>query len=170
MAFQFAYSMDANGVGVVVDYPLDTLANYKNGSVVTKVSRGELVELNNGLVRRASATSTAALGVVEGTEFTGLVAQGQPYAAVNSSFTADAIDTTKFPNGVAKIRTDKSAVFRVPLKSGQTADNTNIGQEYGIDVDATTGDQTVDLTSTTNTVVKVVEVSKDGKTVFVTLK
>lgn len=169
MAFQFAYKMDGQSVGVVKDFLLDTLTNYQNGTGTNGVKKGDLVILNNGLVRRAASTSTAAIGVVEGTEFTGLVAQGQPYAATNSSFTAEAIDTTKYPNGVVKVRYHADAVYRVPVKSGQTATNANIGNLYGIATDAS-GDQTVDLTNTTNTLVRIVEISKDGKTVFVTLK
>lgn len=169
MAFEFAYTTDGTSVGIVKDFPLDTLENYKNGTGTNGVKKGDLVVLNNGLVRRADAKATAALGVVEGTEFTGLVAQGQPYAATNSSFTAEAIDKTKYPNGVVKVRYHANAVYRVPVKAGQTATNANIGNLYGIATDAS-GNQTVDLTSTTNTVVKVIDVSKDGKTVFVTLK
>jgi hypothetical protein len=169
MAFQFAYTTNGQSVGVVNDFPLDTLENYQNGTGTNGVKKGDLVVLNNGLVRRADASATSALGVVEGTEFTGLVAQGQPYAATNSSFTAEVLDTDKNPNGVVKVRVNADAVYRVPVKSGQTATNANIGGEYGIATDAS-GDQTVDLTSTTNTVVKVIDISKDGKFVFVTLK
>lgn len=169
MAFQFAYTMDGQSVGVVNDFPLDTLTNYQNGTGTNGVKKGDLVVLKDGLVRRANASVTSALGVVEGTEFTGLVAQGQPYAATNSSFTAEVLDTNKNPNGVVKVRVNKDAVYRVPVKSDQTATKANIGGEYGIATDGS-GDQTVDLKNTTNTVVKVIDVSKDGKTVFVTLK
>jgi hypothetical protein len=171
MAFVYAYSLDGDGAGVVKDYPLDTLANYQNGTGTNGVKKGDLVFLNAGLLRRV-ATGTAsgsAIGVCEGGEFTGLVAQGQPYAAANSSFNANSINTTKNPNGVGKVRNDKiSMVFKVPVKSGQTAANANIGVAYGIYTDAA-GDQTVDLTNTTTTHVKVLDYTPDGKSVFVTL-
>ena len=168
MAFEFAYSLNGNAAPVVKDLPLDTLTNYQNGTGTNGVKRGDLVFLNNGLVRRTGAATGQAVGVVQGKEFMGLVAQGQEYAAANSSFTAEALNTTKYPNGVVKVNMDNDSVYRVPVKSGQTATNANIGKVYGIDVDAK-GDQTVDLTKTTQTVVKVIDISKDGKTVFVKL-
>lgn len=168
MAFEFAYSLNGNAAPVVKDLPLDTLTNYQNGTGTNGVKRGDLVFLNNGLVRRTGATTGQAVGVVQGKEFMGLVAQGQEYAAANSSFTAEALNTTKYPNGVVKVNMDNDSVYRVPVKSGQTATNANIGKVYGIAVDAK-GDQTVDLTNTTQTVVKVIDISKDGKTVFVKL-
>lgn len=168
MAFEFAYSLNGNLASLVKDLPLDTLTNYQNGTGTNGVKRGDLVFLNNGLVRRTGATTGQAVGVVQGKEFMGLVAQGQEYAATNSSFTAEALNTTKYPNGVVKVSMDHDAVYRVPVKSSQTATNANIGKSYGIAVDAK-GDQTVDLTNTTQTVVKVIDISKDGKTVFVKL-
>lgn len=168
MAFEFAYSLNGNLASVVKDLPLDTLTNYQNGTGTNGVKRGDLVFLNNGLVRRTGATTGQAVGVVQGKEFMGLVAQGQDYEAKNSSFTAESLNTTKYPNGVVKVNMDKDAVYRVPVKSGQTATNANIGKAYGIAVDAK-GDQTVDLTNTTQTVVKIIDISKDGKKVFVTL-
>lgn len=171
MAFTFAYSLDGDGNNVVKDYSLDTLTNYQNGTGTNGVKRGDLVFLNAGLVRRAGAATTSGtgLGVLEGGEFTGLVAQGQPYAAVNSSFTASSINTTKNPNGVGKVRADKtSCVYKVPAKSGQTLANANIGVAYGIAVDAT-GDQTIDTTNTTATLCKVIDYTPDGKYAFVQL-
>lgn len=171
MAFVYAYSLDGDGTNVVKDYSLDTVSNYQNGTGTNGVTKGDLVFLSGGLLRRAAVATVSgtAIGVLEGQEFIGLVAQGQPYAATNSSFTASSIDTTKNPNGVGKVRVDKSSiVFRVPLKSGQTAANSNIGVAYGISVDAS-GDQTVDTTNTTTTHVKVIDYTKDGKSVFVQL-
>ena len=106
MAFEFAYSLNGNLAPVVKDLPLDTLTNYQNGTGTNGVKRGDLVFLNNGLVRRTGATTGQAVGVVQGKEFMGLVAQGQEYAAANSSFTAEALNTTKYPNGVVKVNMD----------------------------------------------------------------
>jgi hypothetical protein len=167
MAFQFAYSLDGSAVSNIKDFPLDTVANYKSGAGTNDVKKGDGVLLNAGLIRRqANAASPKIIGVVEGLEFTGLVASGQPYAAVNSSFTASATDTTKFPNGVVKVRVESDSVYRIPVTSGQTATNANLGVAYGISLSAA-GDQTVDLTNTTNLAVKVVDRSADGKTVYV---
>jgi hypothetical protein len=167
MAFQFAYDLTGDGTSVVKDFPLDTAGNYGTGGV----KRGDLVFQNAGLLRKtlaATATGTS-IGVLEGQEFTGLVAQGQPYAAVNSSFIASSINTTKNPNGVGKVRNGKAtSVFKVPVKSGQTAANANIGVAYNIFVDAN-NDQQADLSLTTVPHVKVVDYTPDGKYVFVTI-
>lgn len=171
MAFVYAYSQDGDTANVVADQALDTASNYQNGTGTNGVTKGDLVFLNSGLLRRAAAATASgtSLGVLEGTEFVGLVAQGQPYAAINASGTASATNATLFPNGVGKIRMDKSScVYKVPVKSGQTAANTNIGTAYGIYTDAT-GDQTVDLTNTTTTHVKVVGRTDSGAHVFVQL-
>lgn len=170
MAFEYAYSTDGAAVLSVKDFPLDTAANYKT-SGTNGVTKGDLVFQSGGLVRRNGATTGTAMGVLEGTEFTGLVAQGQPFAATNASFIASAIDTTKNPNGVGKIRIDKSAVYRVPVyQSGvtQTAANAHIGTSYAIGIDAA-GNQTVDLNTTTTPAVKVIDYAPGGKTVYVTL-
>jgi hypothetical protein len=170
MAFEFAYSTDGSAVLIVKDLPLDTAANYKT-SGTNGVTRGDLVFQNAGLLRRNGATTGAGIGVLEGTEFNGLVAQGQPYAATQASFTASVTDVTNNPNGIGKVRTDKSAVYRVPVnQSGavQTAANSHRGNTYAIAVGAD-GDQKVDLNTTTTPAVKIVDFSKDGKTVFVTL-
>jgi hypothetical protein len=167
MAFVFAYSLDGDNGKPVTDLPLDTAANYKT-SGTNGVTKGDLVFQSGGLLRRNGATTGTAIGVLEDTEFTGLIAQGQPYAATNSSFTASATNTATFPNGIGKVRLDKSNVYRVPVKSGSTATNANIGVSYAISVDAT-GDQTVDIATTTTPAVTVRERSADGKFVFVTL-
>jgi hypothetical protein len=91
MAFQFAYTLDGEAASPVKDYALDTAGNYGTGGV----KKGDLVFLNAGLVRKVQAATPAnsGLGVIEGQEFLGLVAPGQPYAATNTSFTAQAINT-----------------------------------------------------------------------------
>jgi hypothetical protein len=171
MAFAYAYSLDGDTANVIGDLPLDTAANYATGAGTNGVTKGDLVFQSSGLLRRAVAATTSgtAIGILEGTEFVGLVAQGQPYAATNASGTASAVNTTLFPNGVGKVRQDKSSVvYKVPVKSGQTAANSNLGVAYGIALDAT-GDQTVDLTNTTTTHVKVVGRTDSGAHVFVLL-
>lgn len=168
MSFVFAYNLDGSNTSVVNDFPLDTATNYKTAGT-NGVTKGDLVFLNAGLLRRTNnVASPKASGVLEGTEFLGLVAQGQPYAATNSSFTASAVDNTLYPNGVGKIRRDTTAVYRVPVKAGQTATNANIGVSYGISLDAA-GDQTVDLTNVTNLLVKIEGFQPDGKVVYVTI-
>lgn len=167
MAFVFAYALDGNGASPVADLALDTLVNYKTAGT-NGVTKGDLVFLNAGLIRRTNnVASPKASGVLEGTEFVGLVAQGQPYAATNASNTASAVSTTLFPNGTGKVRRDPAAVYRVPVNSG-TASNANVGVSYGIALDAA-GDQKVDLTNTTNLVVKVEGFTTDGKFVYVTI-
>lgn len=170
MAFQFAYSLNGDGANVVKDYSLDTAGNYGAGGV----KKQDLVFLSGGLLRKvqaATATGTA-LGVLEGGEFTGLVAQGQPYAATNSSFNASATNTTKNPNGIGKVRLDKSAaVYKVPVRQAGavvTATNDHIGSNYNIILDAN-NDQQVDLNLQTAAHVRVVDYTPDGKFVFVTL-
>ena len=171
MAFQFAYALNGDGTGVVKDFPLDTVANYGNGGA----KKGDLVINSSGLLRRAGITSTVAsvVGVLEGQEFLGLVAKGPPYAATNSSFTADAVDTSKNPNGVGKVRFDKTAsVYKVPVaQSGakQTATNADINGQFAIAI--VNGDQQVDLNNTAGStlLVKVIDFTTDGKYVFVTL-
>ena len=168
MAFQFAYTLDGEAASPVKDFALDTAGNYGTGGV----KKGDLVFLSGGLVRKVQAATVAnsGLGVIEGQEFLGLVAPGQPYAATNTSFTAQAINTTKNPNGVGKVRADKSSVvYKVPVKSGQTAATANVGTAYGIAVDATTQDQSVDLTVTATAQAKVIDYTTDGKFVYVTL-
>jgi hypothetical protein len=171
MAFTFAYTLDGSTTSVVKDMPLDTVANYKTGAGTGDAKRGDLVFTSSGQLRRSIATTGTAYGVLEGQEFLGLVAQGQPYAATNSSYTAEAVASTKYPNGVGKVRIDKAAVYKVPVNQGgatQTATNANINVSYAIILDAA-GDQKVDLNTTTTPAVKVIDYTKDGKSVFVTL-
>lgn len=167
MAFQFAYDLTGDGTSVVKDFSLDTLANYGTGGL----KKGDLVTQVSGLIRKAVAATASgtSLGVAEGGEFTGLVAQGQPFAAANASFIASATNATKNPNGIAKVRNNKAtSVFKAPVKAGQTASNANLSVAYGIFVDANQ-DQQVDLTNTTTTLVKILDYTPDGKYVFVTL-
>jgi uncharacterized membrane protein len=167
MAFQFAYTLDGEAASPVKDFALDTAGNYGTGGV----KKGDLVFLSGGLVRKVQAATVAnsGLGVIEGQEFVGLVAPGQPYAATNTSFTAQAINTTKNPNGVGKVRADKSSVvYKVPVKSGQTAATANVGTAYGISLDGN-NDQSVDLTVTATAQAKVIDYTTDGKFVYVTL-
>lgn len=171
MAFQFAYTLGGDSGVAAYDFPLDTAANYKTGAGTNDLKKGDLVFLSGGLLRRAIATTgNVTLGVAEGGGFTGLVAAGQPYAATNSAFTAEVIDTTKNPNGIAKVRTDKTVVYKVPVQQTgiTTATNAHIGQSYTIALDAA-GDQTVDLDVQTTPCVKVLDRSLDGKFVYVTL-
>lgn len=171
MAFQFAYNVTADSAGIVKDYPLDTASGYKTGAGTNGVTKGDLVFQSSGLLRRAIATTGAALGVLEGQEFTGLVAAGQPYAATNTSFIAESVGTDKYPNGVGKVRPEKTAVYRVPVSTAGAVDlatNAHLGQSYTIALDAA-GDQKVDLNVQTTPCVKVVDRSPDGTYVFVTL-
>lgn len=172
MAFVFAYALDGNHANVIKDAPLDTLVGYKTGAGTNGVTKGDLVFQSAGLLRRNVVTTGAAFGVLEGEEFTGLIAAGQPYAAVKSSFTDAATDVVQNPNGVGKVRIDKTAsVYRVPVaQTGavQTATNAHLGATFAINLDAA-GDQKVDLNVTTTPAVKVLERSADGKTLFVTL-
>lgn len=174
MAFVFAYSLDGNHTNAIKDYPLDTAANYNTGAGTNGVKKGDLVFLSGGQLRRATAATATGtgLGIIEGQEFLGLVGAGQPYAATNSSFTAETVASNKYPNGVGKVRIDKSAsVYRVPVNQAgatQTAANSHIGASFNIILDAA-GDQKVDLNLTTVPTVKVIDRSPDGKAVFVTL-
>lgn len=166
MAFQFAYALNGDGTGVVKDYPLDTVGNY--GATPKK---GDLVFLSAGKLRKvvAATPSGSAIGNLEGQEFLGLVAQGQPYAATNSSFIANATDATKNPNGVGKVRQDKTAsVYKVNAKAATTIGAANIGVAYGIAVDGN-GDQSIDTANTTTTHVRVIDYTPDGLYAFVTL-
>jgi hypothetical protein len=166
MAFIFAYTLNGDGAGVIKDFTLDTAGNYGTGGV----KKGDLVIQSGGLLRKATAATTTGLGVgvIEGGEFTGLA--GSPYTAVNASQTASAINTSRNPNGVGKVRSDKSAsVYKVPVKNGQTAGSANVGISYGIFVDANQ-DQQVDLTVVASTLqAKVLDYTLDGKFVFVSL-
>lgn len=167
MAFIYAYSLGAGSTLTVKDLPLDTAANFP----VVQQKKGTLVNQTAGLLRRVGAAGGTAIGVMEGTEFVGLVAQGQPYAATNTSFTSEAIDTGKNPNGLGKVRLDKAAVYKVPVYTGGATDvatNAHIGNSYAINLDGN-GDQQVDLNVTATPSVKVVDRTLDGTFVFVTL-
>lgn len=166
MAFQFVYNLQGDGNNVVKDFPMDTLANFP----LADQKKGTLVNQVSGLLRKVGAAGGAGIGVFEGGEFTGLVAQGQPYAAVNSSFTAEATNTGKNPNGVGKVRIDKNSVYKVPVyQTGAvvTATNAHLGGSYALNLSS--GDQQVDLNVTATPSVKVLDRSVDGKFVFVTL-
>lgn len=174
MAFIMAYSMTGDLASPIKDLPLDTNTNYLNGaSGVTAPKKGDLVMMTaSGLVKRCKAgaigAGNAIIGVLESKEFMGLVAQGQPNAAVNSSFASEALNTTKFPNGVGKVRMDKQVVYKVALKAAAADPVLNLA--YGIAVDGTTGDQTVDTADTTNTYVTIVDYDATSKMCWVTLK
>lgn len=163
MAFVFAYSLDSNAAQAIVDLPLDTAGNF----AVAQQTKGSLVKSVSGLLQKCGtgAAGTGAVGVLEGGEFTGLVAQGQPYAATNASQIASATDTTAFPNGVGKVRMDKAAVYKVKASAAVT--NANIGASYGITL--TGSDQTVNIADTTNLAVKVVQVDIPNQYVYVTI-
>jgi hypothetical protein len=164
---EFAYSLNSEQAGVIKDFPLDTLANYKTAGT-NGVTKGDAVQLVSGLVRRAAAAaSPKAFGVVEGIEFTGL-AQGGTYAATNASQTASVNDTTKYANGVVKVRVDSDSVYRIALNSGTLAP-ANIGTAYDLVLDAA-GDQKLALT-TVNAQAKVIDyTTKNGvQYAFVTL-
>lgn len=169
MAFQYAYSLDGDGTNVVKDYPMDTVANFP----LAKQTKGTLVKLVSGLLQPVGAAGGSGIGVFEGGEFIGLVASGQPYAATtaNAGVLPNAINTTKNPNGVGKVRNDKTAaVFKVPVRQAgvtQTAANANIGVQYAIILNG--NDQQVDLNTTTTPSVTILDYTPDGKNVFVTL-
>jgi hypothetical protein len=167
MAFMFAYTLDGDGADIVKDYPLDTVGNFP----LAKQTKGTLVKLVSGLLQPVGAAGGAGVGVMEGTEFTGLVASGQPYAATNASATAYSINATRNPNGVGKVRIDKAAmVFKVPVRQAgavQTATNANIGVGYAILLNG--NDQQIDLNTTTTPSLTVIDYSADGKYVFGTL-
>lgn len=153
MAFEFAYALDGAAISTIKDFPLETLANYKSGAGTNDWKKGDLVSLNaSGKIIRTKAADAKAIGVIEGFEFTGLVAQGQPYAASRASFLDSAQDTTRYPNGVVKVRIESDSVYRVPV----TGSAPTLGTAYAIVLDAA-GDQKVNQASVTNPLVKVVD-------------
>lgn len=165
MAFEFAYALDGAAVSTIKDFPLDTLANYQSGAGTNGFKKGDLVSLNaSGKIIRTKAADTKAIGVVEGFEFTGLVAQGQPYAATRASFTDSAQDTSKYPNGVVKIRVESDSVYRVPVSGSAPV----LGTAYAIVLDAA-GDQKVNQASVVNPLVKVVDYDASKNVAFVIL-
>lgn len=176
MGLEFAYSLDGSDAMEIKDFALDTwavaAAGYNQGITGNSAApkKGDAVYLSGGKLRRAAdAASQKVLGIIEGFEFVGL---GGPATATNpidnsaawASFNASVTDATRYPNGVAKVRTANNAVYRIPVAT--TAGLANIGVAYGITV-AATGDQTLDLTETTNTVFKVVDYAPGGKIAYV---
>ena len=164
MSFIFAYTLDGDSTGVVKDYPLDTIGNFP----VAGQLKGTLVKLASGLLQRCGtgAAGTGGIGVMEGIEFTGLIAQGQPYAAKNTSFTASITDTTRYANGMGKVRIDKtSAVYKVKASAAVT--NSHVGGKYGITLTGT--DQIVNLADTTNQAVTVVDIDIPNQSLYVTI-
>lgn len=165
MAFQMAYSLDGSGVSSIQDFPLDTLANYQSGAGTNGYKKGDLVSLNaGGKIYRTKAADVKAIGVIEGFEFTGLVAQGQPYAATRASWNDSAQDTTKYPNGVVKVRVETDTVYRIPYTGGTPV----IGTAYAIVLDAA-GDQKLNVASVVNPLVKVVDVDTATTMAYVTM-
>lgn len=113
---EFAYSLD--GGLVIKDIELDAgYASPKRGDFVAINASGKVAKLVGG-------TGTTVSGVLEGQEFTGLVAQGQPYAATNSFPFADAQK-----KAIAKVRLGKGAVYRIPAGNVTAA---NIGAAVGV--------------------------------------
>lgn len=163
MAFLFAYTLTGDSANVIKDVPVDTAGNF----AVANRKKGTLVKMVAGLAQAAGtgAAGVGGIGVMEGEEFTGLIAQGQPYAAKNTSFTASITDTTAFPNGMVKVRMDKTSVYKV--KGSVAAANSHIGGQYGITL--TAGDQTVNIADTTNKVVTVVGVDIPNNWLYVTI-
>lgn len=155
---EFAYSLDG-GIGIVKDFALSA------GYNATVAKKGELVYVDSatGYPVKVVAASTKCTGALEGVEFTGLVAQGQPYAATNASKTAS---VTGAANGIGKVRIGREAVYRVPVKSGATLTVANIGTTAGVLVDGN-GVQTID-TAAVGKPLTIVDISPDGKTAFVT--
>ena len=165
MAFQMAYSLDGSGISSIQDFALDTVANYQASAGTNGYKKGDLVALNaSGKVIRANAASAKAIGVVEGFEFLGLVAQGQPYAATRASFNDSAQDTTKYPNGIVKVRVETDTVYRLPYTGGTPV----VGTAYAIVLDAA-GDQKLNTGSVANPLVKVVDVDTATGNAFVTM-
>jgi hypothetical protein len=154
MALSFAYSLDGSGLSSIQDFPLDTVSNYQSGAGTNGFKKGDMVSLNaSGKTIRTKAADTKSIGVVEGFEFTGLVAQGQPYAAARASWNDSAQDTTKYPNGVVKVRVETDSVYRVPYTGGTPI----IGTAYAIVLDAA-GDQKLNVASVVNPLLKVIDV------------
>lgn len=173
MAFEFAYSLDGSAISSIADMPLDTIGTSSSGynagiANTVKPQKGDCVFLSGGKIRKQyDVAAPKALGVIEGFEFLGLANNGD-FAATNSSFTSGATDTTKYPNGIAKIRIEGDSVYRVSPKSGQTVATSNIGNGYNIFVDtANNNNQLIDITLSTNPVVKVVDVDLKNNKLFV---
>jgi hypothetical protein len=167
MALQMAYSLDGSGISSIQDFALQTVALYQAGAGTNGYKKGDLVALDaTGKIIRVNAGSTKAIGVVEGFEFLGLVAQGQPYAATRASFNDSAQDTTKYPNGVVKVRVETDTVYRVPISG--TASSVIAGTAYAIILDAA-GDQKLNQASVVNPLLKVVDVDVPNAIAYVTM-
>jgi hypothetical protein len=183
MSLEFAYGLDGASSSSIKDFPLDTQGTASTGynvgiSGLTApgayyAKKGDVVFLTAGKLQKTyNVASPKAVGVVEGFEFTGLVPQGtlQPgasYAAANVYPFSSAQDTTKYPNGLAKVRIETDSVYRAPVKAGQTVTNAMIGGSYNISIDAATGDQSVDTSLSTNVVFKVVDTDTRNNKLFV---
>lgn len=176
MALEFAYTLDGTDAMEVKDFPLDTwavaAAGYNAGIAANSAApkKGDLVYLSGGKLRRAAdAAGQKPVGIIEGFEFVGLggpatLTNPVDNSAANTAFTASVTDTTRYPNGLAKVRTANDAVYRIPVVT--TAGAANVGVAYGITI-AATGDQSLDLTDTVNTVLKVVDYAPGGKIAYV---
>lgn len=114
---QFAYNVDG-GNTVTKDYPLDSTYN------ATTAKKGDWVVLNGSgkIVKVVAGTGTTVTGLLEGVEFTGLVA-GTPWATKTASVTGMA-------DGMAKVRLGKENVYRMPIGNATAA---FIGQPVGND-------------------------------------
>lgn len=176
MSLEFAYSLDGSDAMEIKDFPLDTwataAAGYNQGITGNSAApkKGDAVYLSGGKLRRAAdAANQKVIGIVEGFEFVGLggpATSTNPVdnSAKNASYVASVTDAVRYPNGVAKVRIANNAVYRIPVAT--TAGPANVGAAYGITV-AATGDQTLDLTETVNTVFKVVDYAPGGKIAYV---
>lgn len=105
MSFVFAYNLNGDSSVNIKDYPIASGYTPK---------RGDLVYLDGTGALNACAVNTAtALGVVSDTNFTGLIASGQPYAASTVTGVVGGNGAKK-----GKVYLDASIVYRVPVKSG----------------------------------------------------
>lgn len=102
--FTFAYNLNGDSSVVIKDYPVATGYTPK---------KGDLVYLNgSGQITNAAINTATLLGVLSDTNFVGLVASGQPYAAATVSGTIN--------NGAVKgkVYLDASLVYRATVKTG----------------------------------------------------
>jgi hypothetical protein len=175
MAFEFAYALDGSTVSNIKDFPLDAVGVSSSGYNIgiantTKPKKGDCVFLVSGKMRKQYDVATPKpVGVIEGFEFTGL-AQAGDYAATaaNAGFAVSALDTVKYPNGVAKVRIEADSVYRISPKAGQTVTAGLIGGSYNVFIDtANNNNQQIDITASTNAVVKVVDVDIAKNVLFV---
>lgn len=152
MAFIYAYSLSDEEIEVK-DFPL-------TGTVP---AHGDAVILNaSGQVTLAAANPTTLLGVFEGANFQGLVASGQPYAAV--TVTNNSQGTT-----IGKVRVAGNAVYRVPYVTASGVPV--VGVKYG----CTSGTAPVganavlDKANTTQAIFTVVDVDTANAVAFVSI-